>query len=356
MNKDYYNTLGISKGSSKEEIKKAYRKLAHQYHPDKNGGDDRKFKEINQAYQVLSNDQKREQYDQFGTAFEQGGFSGQGVNFEDLFRGFGNQQASGFDFSDIFGDVFSGSGFKRREKGKDIVVDTEITLEEAFKGTIKEINLRKLTICSHCRGTGGEPSKGKKICPSCNGRGQIEQTKRTFFGVFSQVIVCPKCNGKGYIPEKECKKCRGKGRVYDIESIKVKLPAGVNNAQTIRLTGKGEIAKKQGIAGDLYIRVYVKKHKYFERKGDDITYNTKIKFTQAVLGDKIEIPTLEGHIKLKIPAGTESGKLFRLAGKGMPRLNSSGRGDQYVLINVNVPKKLSKKEKKLVEELKKEGV
>ncbi|MBU3922646.1 molecular chaperone DnaJ [Patescibacteria group bacterium] len=353
MSKDYYSILGVSKSSSKEEIKRAYRKLAHQYHPDKNGGDDKKFKEINESYQILSDDQKRQQYDQFGTNFNQAGSSGAG--FEDMFSGFqGN--FSNFDFSDMFGDVFSRAGFSRKQKGKDIVVDVEISLEDAFKGIVKEINLRKLTNCSNCRGTGGEPGKGKKRCSDCNGVGKIEQTKRTFFGIFSQVISCPKCNGKGEVPEKECKKCKGRGKVYDIETIKLKLPAGVNNAQTIRLAGRGEVSKSDGSSGDLYVRVHVKKHKEFERKGDDIYYNAKIKFTQAVLGDKIDIPTLENNVKLKIPVGTESNKIFRLVDKGMPRLNRSGRGDLYVKINVIVPKRLSRKEKQLIEELKEEGV
>jgi len=347
MSKDYYSILGVSENASKEEIKRAYRRLAHQYHPDKNGGDDKKFKEVNEAYQVLSNDQKRQQYDQFGTAFDQGGFSG----FEDIFKGFSGQRFEGF--GDIFGDIFSGSGFRRKQKGKDIVVDIEIDLEDAFKGVKKEIKLKKLTICSNCRGSGGEPGSGKKKCPNCNGSGQIEQTKRTFFGVFSQVITCSECDGKGEIPEKSCKKCRGTGRIHDIEEIKVDLPAGVDDGQTIRLTGKGEMPKKEGVPGDLYIRVHLKKHKLFERKGDDIFYNLSLKFTQAVSGDKVEIPTLEQTVKLKIPQGTESGKTFRLAEKGMPRVNGIGRGDLYVKVNIKVPKRLSKK---LIEDLKKEGI
>lgn len=365
MSKDYYSILGVSRGASKEEIKRAYRRLAHQYHPDKNGGDDKKFKEVNEAYQVLSDDQKRQQYDQFGTAFDQGGFSGfRGANWEDILKGFNFSAQGGsasdwedFDFSDIFSDVFSRAGFTRRKaKGKDIVVDMEISLEEAFKGIKKEIKLKKLTECSYCKGTGGEPGKGRKKCLDCHGSGQIQQTKRTFFGVFSQVIACSKCDGKGEIPEKECKKCRGTGRIYDIEEIKIDLPAGVDDSQTIRMAGKGEMPKKDGVPGDLYIRIHLKKHKLFERKGDNIFYDAELKFTQAVLGDKIEIPTLEKTVKLKIPEGTESGKIFRLANKGMPRVNASGRGDQYVRIRVKVPKRLSKKEKKIIEDLKKQGI
>lgn len=364
MSKDYYKILGVSKEVNKDEIKQAYRKLAHQYHPDKQGGDEKKFKEINEAYQVLSNDEKRQQYDQFGSTFEgfQGGqgfdfsgFQGQGFNFEDLFSNQGGS-AEGWDFSDIF-SAFTGGGRRRStQKGKDIVVDMEIDLEEAFTGIEREISLKKLSVCKNCKGTGGEPGSGKKRCSECGGAGQVQQTRRTFFGVFSQVSVCPKCNGKGEIPEKECRNCRGTGRLHDVENIKIDLPAGVADGQTIRISGKGEMPKKDGIAGDLYIRVRIKPHKYFERKRDDIYYNAEIKFTQAVLGDKIEVPTLEGDVKLKIPVGTDSGVTFRLKGKGMPSINGYGRGDEYVRIRVKVPKKLSRKEEELIERLKEEGL
>jgi len=364
MSKDYYEILGVNKNASKEEIKQAYRKLAHQYHPDKSSGNEKKFKEINEAYQVLSSDEKRQQYNQFGDTFDQSGFSSQGANWEDIFQGFRGQANSQRvnwedlgDFSDIFGDVFSRAGFSRKkEKGKDIVVDAEITLEEAFKGIKKDFNIKKLSVCSNCKGTGGEPGSSKKKCSRCNGRGQVEQTRRTFFGVFSQVSICPECNGKGEIPEKKCKKCNGRGLVYETETISVDLPAGVDNNQTIRVSGKGEMSKKDGVAGDLYVRVHLKKHKDFIRKGDDIYCDIQIKFTQAVLGDKIEVPIIEKNVKLKIPAGTESGKLFRLAGRGMPRINRGGRGDEYVRVRVKIPKKLSKKEKKLIDELRKEGM
>ena len=236
------------------------------------------------------------------------------------------------------------------------MVDMEIDLEEAFTGIEREISLKKLSVCKNCKGTGGEPGSGKKRCSECGGAGQVQQTRRTFFGVFSQVSVCQKCNGKGEVPEKECKNCRGTGRLHDVEDIKIDLPAGVADGQTIRISGKGEMPKKDGIAGDLYIRVHVKPHKYFERKRDDIYYNAEIKFTQAVLGDKIEVPTMEGDVKLKIPVGTDSGVTFRLKGKGMPSINGYDRGDEYVRIRVKVPKKLSRKEEELIERLKEEGL
>ena len=367
MSKDYYKTLGVNKDAEKDELKQAYRRLAHQYHPDKTGGDDKKFKEINEAYSILSNDEKRQQYDQFGTTFEQGGgsgfdfsgFGGQGVNFEDLFRnGFSAQSGpdSGWDFSDIFSAFGGGARRTRKEKGKDILVDMEITLEEAFSGIEREINLKKMIVCPHCKGMGGEPGSGKKNCPDCDGSGQTQQTKRTIFGTFSQISICQKCAGSGEVLEKECKECHGAGRIQDIETIKVDLPAGVDNGQTIKISGKGEAAKKGGINGDLYIKVHLKPHKIFIRKRDDIYVNAEIKFSQAVLGDKIEISTLDGNLKLKIPAGTESGQLFRLKAKGMPRLNGYGRGDEYVKINIKVPKRLSRKEEELIEKLKEEGL
>jgi len=383
MSKDYYKILGVGKNASKEEIKLAFRKLAHQHHPDK-GGDEKKFKEINEAYSVLSNDEKRQQYDQFGDVFSaqggQAGFGG-GMSWEDIFRNYQEGEfsaqgpptgeaggpASGWDigdifggssFSDIFSQFFGGNENRRarREKGKDIVVDVEINLEEAFKGIEKEISLRKYNICKHCKGAGGEPGSGKKKCSECGGNGQIQQTKRTFFGTFSQITTCPKCSGEGEINEKECKECKGAGRVNEVETIKIDLPAGVDNGQTIKITGKGEAARKGGINGDLYVRVHLKPHKIFIRKRDDIYTDAEIKFSQAVLGDKIEIPTLEGDLKLKIPAGTEAGKLFRLAGKGMIKLNGYGRGDQYVRIKIKVPQKLSKKEEELIKRLKEEGI
>jgi molecular chaperone DnaJ len=368
MNKDYYKILGVDKNASKEEIKQAFRKLAHQHHPDK-GGDEKKFKEVNEAYSILSNDEKRQQYDQFGSGFDQGGFGGQGgMNWEDIFRNYQSQGQNmefdlgdifgGGNFSDIFSQFFNGGGGRRtrKEHGKDIVVDMEITLEEAFAGIEKEINLKKYIVCRHCKGTGGEPGSGKKKCPECGGNGQVQQTKRTIFGTFSQVITCPKCSGEGELHEKECKECKGAGRINEIETIKVDLPAGVDNEQTMKFPGKGEAAKKGGVSGDLYVRIHLKPHKIFMRKRDDIYCDAEIKFSQAVLGDKIDILTLEGDLKLKIPAGTEGGKMFKLSEKGMPRLNSYGRGDQYVRIKIKVPQKLSRKEEELIEKLKEEGL
>lgn len=377
--KDYYKILGVSRNASKEEIKRAYRELAQKYHPDKKGGDEKKFKEINEAYQVLSNDEKRRQYDQFGTTFEgfQGApgfdFSGfQGINIEDLFKGFEGfsaqgGQTSGWDFGDIFGDIFStfseGKRARRyKAKAQDISIDLELTLEDIYnampanrQGIKKDIKLQKLVKCPSCKGSKGEPGSSMKKCPICNGSGEIHQTQRTFFGSFSQITTCSNCQGKGEIPEKTCSKCQGRGVVRDIETITINIPFGVDDGQIIKLEGQGEAGEKGELPGDLYIRIHIKKHKYFTKKRDDIYYELQISFTQAVLGDKIEIPILEGKVKLKVPTGIPSGKLIRIRNKGLPKA-SGERGDQFVRIRVEIPKRLSKKAKELLEKLKEEGI
>jgi len=379
MSKDYYKILGISNNASKEEIKRAYRALAHKYHPDKAGGDEKRFKEINEAYQVLSNDQKKAQYDQFGDIFSgqagrgaSGGwdFSGQSgpaFSWEDLFRGFGSSgqgpfqyetrgSGEGWDFGDIFGDVFSrGQTKKQRRKAQDILVDLEIGLEDIYKGAKKEIKLQKLVVCSKCKGSGGEPGSPMKKCSTCKGRGQIQQTQRTILGSFSKITTCPECQGDGEIPEKTCAKCRGKGVIRDVEKININIPAGIDDNQIIKLEGQGQAGGRGKLSGDLYIRIHIKEHKDLTKKGDDIYYNANISFTQAALGDKIEIPTLEKKIKLKIPAGIQFGKLLRIKGGGLPRLGG-GRGDQLVRIQVETPKKLSQKAKNLFKQLRDEGI
>ena len=367
MSKDYYNILGINKSSSKEEIKKAYRKLAHKYHPDKQGGDEKKFKEINEAYQVLSNDQKKSQYDQFGSTFDQSGFSGQGsqtgggggINIEDLFKGFGEQsqeKSENFgDFGDIFGDVFGNrrTRYQYKQKAKDIIVDLEVSLEDIYSGLEKEIKLRKTVKCPQCKGTGKEPGSSMKKCSTCNGRGEVRQTQRTILGSFSRVSICPDCLGDGKIPEKNCSKCKGQGRVRQIEVITISIPSGIDDGQIIKLEGHGEAGGKKEVPGDLYVRIHIKKHKYFIKKGDDIYYQLLIDFTQAALGDKVEIPTLDKKVKLKIPAGILSGKFLRIKNKGMPKSNGF-RGVQYAKLQIKTPQKLSKKAKELLKKLKQE--
>jgi len=358
MSKDYYKILGVDKNASEEEIKKAFRKLAHQHHPDKAGGDEAKFKEINEAYQVLGDKDKRAQYDQYGQTFEQaqngggGGFSG----FEG-FSGFGQGQGGAeFDFGDIFSDFFGGGGRQQRQKrGRDIEVDATIDFVESITGTEKHIELSKNTTCDVCSGSGADPSGKMKTCPTCHGRGQVEQIRNTILGAIRTASTCPECKGEGQIPEKKCSKCHGAGVVKETEKIKVKIPAGIPDKGTIRVSGKGE-AVKGGASGDLYINIHIRKDSRFSRENYDIKTQKRINLTQAILGDKVEVETPTGNIKLKIPEGTQSGKEFRLKGKGIPHLRGFGKGDLIVKVVVKIPENLSGKQKRLIKELGEEGL
>jgi molecular chaperone DnaJ len=373
MPSDYYNVLGVGKDASDEDIKKAYRKLAHKFHPDKPGGDEARFKEVNEAYQVLSDKEKRSQYDQYGQTFEQAQSQGQGGfgGFEG-FRDF-SSFAEGFDFNfgrgqrggqssgfeDIFGDIFEQAGFggggrrrSRAARGGDIQVDVEITFSEMAHGTEKELEIYKKVRCSVCDGSGVEPGSKKVECATCKGEGQIRTNRRTILGTFQQTSVCPDCQGEGKVPEKKCKKCGGDGRVREYEKMTIKIPAGIKDGQTIRLENMGEAGEKGGPAGDLYVNVHVAADKRFERKDDDIHTEAKISFSQAALGDKIEVETVDGSVKLKIPSGTQSGEIFRLKGHGVKHLSRFGHGDQYVKIQVVTPKDLTRGEKEIFEKLK----
>ncbi|HLM83932.1 MAG TPA: molecular chaperone DnaJ [Candidatus Bathyarchaeia archaeon] len=366
MPTDYYNTLGVSKDASDDEIKKAYRKLAHKYHPDKPGGDEARFKEVNEAYQVLSDKEKRSQYDQYGQTFEQAQAKGQGgFSGFDGFRDF-SSYAEGFDFnfgggqggfSDIFGEIFQQAGFggrgrrSRANRGEDIQVDVEITFSEMAHGAEKEFELYKRVKCDRCGGDGVEPGSKKVECPTCKGAGEIRTTRRTILGTFAQSSVCPTCQGAGKIPEKKCTKCGGEGRMREYEKIKIKIPAGIKDGQTIRLEGLGESGERGGEAGDLYANVHVLSDERFERKEDDIYSEAKISFSQAALGDKIDVETIDGGVKLKIPAGTQSGEVFRLKGHGVKHLSRFGHGDQYVKIQVVTPKNLTREQKEALEKL-----
>lgn len=365
--KDYYEILGVPKNASQEEIKKAFYKLAHKYHPDK-GGDAEKFKEINEAYQVLSNPEKRAQYDKFGRVFEgAGGYGAEGApgfdwssfDFEGPFgfnfSGFNKD----FDISDIFSDFFGGASRTRHKeannKGRDLEVTVNLTLEEAAFGTKKEVSFKTYVACEHCKGKGYEPESKLKTCPLCKGEGVVRESKRTFFGVFTQITDCPKCKGRGKIPEKPCHICGGDGRLYSKKTLSVDIPQGVRNNETIRIKGEGEAGVFSGTAGDLYIKVKILPHPVFERKNDDLFMNLVITFPEAVLGGEKEIETLDKKkIVLKIPPGTESGEVFRIRGKGIKHFNMSGTGDLFIKIKVSTPKKISKKAKELLEELKKE--
>ena len=363
---DYYELLGVQKTASEDEIKKAFHKLAHKYHPDK-GGDEKKFKEINEAYQVLSDKTKRAQYDQYGRVFENGQPGGdQGFNWAWGNRPQGEDGVE-FDFGDI-GDVFEeffGGGFggarratkKDSRKGKDIQVDIEIELERTLKESVEKINLYKMAACHRCAATGAEPGTKIKECVLCRGKGEVQQVKKTVFGSYTTLATCPECKGEGTIPEKPCNVCKGEGRTKMQETIEVTIPAGIDTNQVIRMDGKGEAGRKQAKAGNLFIRIFVKKNNSFERKGDDLFSNVEINFSQAALGDSVEMKSLEGtNILLEVPSGTETGKILRISGKGIPRFGGYGRGNLYVEFKVKTPKKLSRKQKELFDQLKKEGL
>jgi molecular chaperone DnaJ len=364
MAKDYYQVLGVDKAASPEDIRKAYHKLAHQHHPDKQGGDEKKFKEINEAYQILSNKDKRAQYDQFGRVFEGGqpsggwDFNGQGMPGGFDFNFGQNFDAS--DLGDIFGEMFGFGGRSRPrnvKKGKDIEVSLEIPLEETLKTHEKEVSLFKTVVCERCHGKGAEPGTKLTACPTCGGTGEVQQVKRTILGSVTRSAVCPECSGEGQRPEKPCSACKGEGRVKGEERLTIHIPAGIDTDQVIKVEGRGEAGRKGGKSGDLYIRIVIKEHPVFQRKGDDLFLDATVSFSQAALGGEIEVSTLDGKgIVLKVPPGTESGKVLRLSGKGIPHFQGYGQGNLYVKLLIRTPKNLTKHQKELLEELKKEGV
>lgn len=342
-NKDYYSILGVEKGASDEELKKSYRKLAMKYHPDRNQGDkeaEEKFKDINEAYQVLSDPQKKAQYDQFGTTDFSGGFGGAG-GFD--FSGMGG-------FEDIF-DSFFGGGFssrKRRngpERGADLEYTLNLTFEEAVFGIEKEISISKNEKCETCDGSGAKPGTSSKTCDKCGGSGQVRSQRNTPLGSFVTTNTCDKCRGTGNVIENPCSTCHGKGTTRKNKKIKINIPAGVDTGNVLPLRGQGEPGKNGGPNGDLYINIRVTPHKFFTRKGFDIYIEEHISFAKATLGTEIKVATIDGDVKYTVPSGTQPGTVFRLKGKGVPRVNSHGRGDQYVKLIVDVPKSLNEKQK-----------
>ncbi|MBU2229501.1 molecular chaperone DnaJ [Patescibacteria group bacterium] len=354
MAKDYYEILGVAKDASQDEVKKAFRKKAHQFHPDKSTGDEVKFKEANEAYQVLSNEQKRKQYDQFGsTADQQGGFSAEGGPAS----GWGGRNDVNFDFGDlgdIFGDFFGGSRGRasaRQQKGMDVETEMQITFEEAAFGAEKTVELYKTVSCDQCSGSGAKKGSAIEDCTMCRGSGQVDQVQRTILGQIRTRAVCPECQGEGKTIKEKCPTCRGTGVDRANKRIKIKIPAGINNGQSIRLSGEGEAGQRGSIAGDLYVSVRVKPHSEFQRDGDNVFSVSEISFSQAALGDKIKVNTLDGEGQLKIPSGTQSGKVFKIKDKGVPHLNARGRGDQLVEVIVKTPDKLTRKQKELFEKL-----
>lgn len=351
--RDYYEVLGVAKGASADELKKAYRKAAVKYHPDKEGGDEAKFKEVNEAYDVLKDAQKRQRYDQFGHAGVggSGGGGGYGAAGGNPFEGFNGQS---FDFGDGLGDIFSqffGGGQRQQaaKRGRDVEVTLQLTFEEAVFGLETSIDLDIDDECPHCHGTTVEPGYDMKTCPTCHGAGQQTRVMNTMFGAIQQSVVCPTCNGRGKIPEKECTVCHGKGTQRKKQAIKLKVPAGIDDGSTIRLSGRGE-AITDGQKGDLYVNIRVKAHKKFTREGDIILSEAHVGMVDATLGVEIDVETVDGVVRMKVPAGTQSGTDFKLSGHGIPHMNNSDRrGPHIVNIVVDTPTKLSKKQRELLE-------
>lgn len=358
--RDYYEVLGVDKSATPDAIKKAYRKLAMQYHPDRNPGDktaEEKFKEINEAYEVLGNEDKRAQYDRYGhAAFEQGA-GGSGFDGFSGFTGF-----SGGDYSDIFGDIFnmfggggsssysSGSAKNGPRKGSDLRVNINITFEEAAFGCEKKIKLTRKETCTECGGSGAKPGTSAKTCDKCGGTGQMRVTQKSILGMMQTVRTCDKCGGSGQIIETPCEKCGGSGTEKNVRSITVKIPAGVDTGSVLPLRGEGNAGERGGKNGDVYIVISVKPHEIFEREGCDVYLETPISFVDATLGCELKIPTLDGNVKLKVPEGTQSGTVFKLKNKGITNLNGYGKGDEYVKVNVEIPKKLNSKQKAALRE------
>ena len=345
--KDYYDVLGVERGADEKAIKRAYKKLAMQYHPDRTKGDkakEEKFKEIQEAYEILGDKEKRAAYDQHGhAAFEQGGMGGGGFG-----GGF-----SGADFGDIFGDMFGdifgggGRGRQRVVRGEDLRYDIQITLEEAVKGTTKDIQINTLAHCDSCDGTGAEKGSKVETCPSCHGSGRIRRQQ----GFFVTEAVCPTCHGSGKKIEKPCKSCHGEGRVHKKKNLSVKIPAGVDTGNQLRLSGEGAAGENGAPAGDLYVVIHVKEHHIFERDGNNLYCEVPISFSMAALGGEIEVPTLDGKVKLKIPAETQTGKLFRMRGTGVSSTRSGYAGDLICRVVIETPVNLNKEQKELLEKL-----
>ena len=354
--KDYYEILGVGRGASADDIKKAYRKLTRKYHPDANQGDseaEKKYKEINEANEVLSDPQKRAQYDQFGYVGDMppggdfGGFGGfGGADFGDL-------------FGDLFGSAFSGAGRRTVDpnaprRGNDLEYTMQISLEDAYRGITKKIEVPRLETCPHCGGSGAEPGTNAETCPTCGGRGQVQQTVNTPFGQMAQVTACPTCHGKGKVIKAPCRECRGQGRVKKKHSVDVKIPAGIDTGIRLRVSSQGEAGINGGPSGDLFLLIEVKPDRRFQRKGDDLNTSVDILYPQAVLGCEVKIETFDGSETLDIPAGTQPGSKLRIKGRGMPRLRGKGNGDMNILVRVSISKDPSAKERELLEHIAKE--
>lgn len=358
---DYYTILGIEKGASKDEVKKAFRKLAAKYHPDKQTGDEEKFKEISEAYSVLGDEKKKAEYDAYGHAFNgAGGGQQQGQGFGGFNWGDFQQQAGsgGFDFNinDIFGDMFGGGGGgQRQQRGRDISIDIELAFADAVFGTTRKVLLTKNNTCTHCEGSGAKKGTEMITCTTCNGNGKVREERRSIMGTFQTVRECSICNGTGKIPKEKCEYCTGAGVLRSEEEIAIAIPAGIQNGEMIRMTARGE-AIAHGTPGDLYIKIHVKAHASIVREGTTLTSQLHIKLTDALIGNTYTVTTLDGAVEIKIPEGVKHGELLRIKSRGVPTGQGNNRGDFMVKIHIDIPQKLSKKARKLIEELKEEGI
>jgi molecular chaperone DnaJ len=356
MAQDYYQTLGVSKTASQDEIKKAYRRLAHEHHPDKGKGDPEKFKAASEAYQVLSDPQKRQQYDQFGQVPPRG-FGGQqagGFNYQDFAQGFGGGNVDFEDAFDIFSDIFGGGGGARRprrERGIDLEMEIDLKFSEAMFGVEKEISIEKKDACPTCEGSGAEPGSKVTTCPKCHGTGQIRSTRHTIFGQMASVNACDRCDGSGKVPEVACKDCGGSGSKRRVKKLKITIPAGVDDGMRIRIANEGEVGYKGSNFGDLFLKINVSPDKRFKRDGQNILTEIPVSVYQATLGTVANVETVDGQVEVKIPAGTQSGKELRLKNKGVPVINSGRRGDHLITVRVVTPTKLTKKEKEIFKQL-----
>lgn len=361
MSKDYYQILGIDKKASKDDIKKAFRTLAHKYHPDKKGGDEAKFKEASEAYSILSDDKKRAEYDTYGRTFAGGasgaGFGGQGAGFE----GFDFSQFGGadFDLNDIFGgfsDIFGGSG-RGKPRGRDISIDIELSFREAVFGLTRKVLITKDSACSRCTGSGAEPGSATKKCPTCNGKGQVVESRRSPFGTFSVSSTCPACKGKREVPEKPCTRCRGSGVERREEEITIVIPPGIENGQAIRMAGMGE-AVSGGGNGDLYVKIHVLPDKKFRKEGFNIVMDLPVKISDALTGASYQVETLDGTATIEVPPLRSTDEILRMKGRGVPESGAGRgrRGDLLIRIKLEFPHKLSREAKELLERLKKEGI
>lgn len=355
--RDYYEVLGVSKSADATEIKKAYRKLALKYHPDKNPGDkeaEEKFKEAAEAYDVLSNEEKKRRYDQFGHAgvggAGQGGFGG-GMSMDDIFSQFGDIFGSFGGFSG-FGGFGGGRSARRVNRGTNLRVKVKMNLQEIATGIEKKIKVKKYVACQHCNGTGAKDGKSYSTCSTCKGSGQVTRVQNTILGAMQTTSTCPTCEGEGKIINEKCTFCNGEGVLMSEEVISINIPAGVGEGMQLSLSGKGNAARRGGVNGDLIVLIEEEEHPELVRDGNDLLYNVFIGYPEAVLGETVEIPTIEGKVKVKIEAGTQPGKILRLRGKGLTDVNGYGKGDLLAKVNVWIPKNLSKDEKKLVEKMK----